>query len=422
MALRRSRGVRDAVATAGSRVTLDASEDGMAGGKIYLREGKRLVAMTEKPYDAEDLLQRLLADYPDLLAGDQMRPSEPRRWLLITREAGVPDTEGGGGRWSLDHLFIDQDAVPTLVEVKRSSDTRIRREVVGQLLEYAANVTAYWPDGQLRQVFEDRLLSAGGNPDGEVLKLLATPVTPEDEADHAVDDFWERAAANLAARRVRLVFVADVIPSELQRIVEFLNENLVRAEVLAVEVKQYVGDKGQQTLVPRVIGRTAVAEDLKQSSGGAARVARSWTEAEFLEATAATGGPDAEHLARACLSWNRQRSGEIFIGRGKYGPLYLQTRDAAGTLVKIASLNTQGYVEVLYNNLVKSEPFDQSDVRAEMNRRLNEIHGVQLPERAALRATWPSIQLSALASEAARSQFFEVSDWVSARLAETPGG
>ena len=29
--------------------------------------------------------------------------------------------------------------MPTLVEVKRSSDTRIRREVVGQMLHYAAN-------------------------------------------------------------------------------------------------------------------------------------------------------------------------------------------------------------------------------------------------------------------------------------------
>jgi hypothetical protein len=58
---------------------------------------------------------------------------------LIERESAVPDTEGGPGRWSVDHLFLDQDSVPTLVEVKRSSDTRIRREVVGQLIDYAAN-------------------------------------------------------------------------------------------------------------------------------------------------------------------------------------------------------------------------------------------------------------------------------------------
>ena len=138
----------------------------MASGKIYLREGDGLVPMAEARYDAEDVLQALLADYPDLLAGDQMRPEEPRRWLLVTREAGIPDRDGGGARWSIDHLFIDQDAVPTLVEVKRSTDTRIRREVVGQMLDYAANVVAYWAGGQLRELFEGRE-RASGPPTGQ---------------------------------------------------------------------------------------------------------------------------------------------------------------------------------------------------------------------------------------------------------------
>ncbi|HEY3545489.1 MAG TPA: hypothetical protein VGK17_05290, partial [Propionicimonas sp.] len=111
----------------------------MLEGKIYLRSGERLVAMKEAAYDAEEVLQRLVADYPDLLAGDQMRPAAPRRWILVEREAGIEDSQGGLARWSLDHLFLDQDAIPTLVEVKRSSDTRIRREVVGQMLDYAAN-------------------------------------------------------------------------------------------------------------------------------------------------------------------------------------------------------------------------------------------------------------------------------------------
>ncbi len=31
--------------------------------------------------------------------------------------AAVPDHGDGGGRWSADHLFLDQDAIPTLVEV-----------------------------------------------------------------------------------------------------------------------------------------------------------------------------------------------------------------------------------------------------------------------------------------------------------------
>ena len=110
---------------------------------IYLKVGEELVEMVEQPYEAEDVLQRLLADYPGLLAGDL--DEEPRRrWLLVQREIGIAGEEDGSDRWSLDHLFLDRDGVPTLVEVKRSSDTRLRREVVGQLLDYAANASAFW--------------------------------------------------------------------------------------------------------------------------------------------------------------------------------------------------------------------------------------------------------------------------------------
>lgn len=86
-----------------------------------------LVPMTEASYDSEDVLQELLAKFPELLAGDQLAGADARRWVLIDREAAVPDTEQGGRRGSVDHLFLDQDSVPTLVEVKRSSDTITRR-------------------------------------------------------------------------------------------------------------------------------------------------------------------------------------------------------------------------------------------------------------------------------------------------------
>ncbi len=69
----------------------------------------------ERPYDSEDVLQELLARYPNLLAGEQIDADVPRRWLLITREAGVP-SEDIEGRWSTDHQFLDQDAILTLVE------------------------------------------------------------------------------------------------------------------------------------------------------------------------------------------------------------------------------------------------------------------------------------------------------------------
>ena len=235
-------------------------------GEIFLiQNDEQLVAMKEQKYDSEDLLQELLAKYPNLMAGDQMDSKSPRRWLLISREASIPDEEGGGGRWSVDHLFLDQDAIPTLVEVKRSSDTRIRREVVGQMLDYAANAIVYWPVETIIAKFE-----ANCDDPEQILNDFL-------EQDGDQEEFWQKVKTNLRAGKVRLVFVADEVPSELKRIVEFLNDQMDPAEVLAVEIRQYLGE-GLKTLVPRVIGLTEEAQR-KKSSGP--RATKRWDEATF---------------------------------------------------------------------------------------------------------------------------------------------
>jgi len=220
---------------------------------FHIDESNRLLAMHLTPYKAEEVLQELLATHPDLLAGGQMTPGDPRRWLLIRREAGVPDRDGGGERWSLDHLFVDQDGIPTLVEVKRASDSRIRREVVGQMLDYAANGVLYWPVLNLQALYEQTQRDSGRDPQEVVAQFC------EDDTI-TVEAFFAKVGDNLRAGRVRMVFVADAIPDDLRRIVEFLNEQMNPAEVLAVEVKQYVAENhGWRTLAPTVYGRTAAA-------------------------------------------------------------------------------------------------------------------------------------------------------------------
>lgn len=79
----------------------------MASG-VYLRQGEKLIAMVEQPYATEDILQNQLEDYPELLVDDR-EGGEPRRWLLIAREVALASDDSGGGRWSVDHLFVDQD-------------------------------------------------------------------------------------------------------------------------------------------------------------------------------------------------------------------------------------------------------------------------------------------------------------------------
>jgi hypothetical protein len=84
-------------------------------------------------------LQRLLENNLDLLPGEQINPEEKLRWLLIKREMPVTNPASGEIWWSIDFFLVDQFGIPTLVECKRRNDTRSRREVVGQMLEYAAN-------------------------------------------------------------------------------------------------------------------------------------------------------------------------------------------------------------------------------------------------------------------------------------------
>lgn len=219
----------------------------------HLNELGRLEPMQEEPFAAEDKLQELVADYPGLLSGEQMNPANPRRFILIDREQGIADIIGGGHRWSLDHLLIDQDAIPTLVEAKRQSSSEIRRQIVGQMLDYAAHAKLTWDVGEIRRVFEERVSAAGQEPETVLSELLQS----DDETDS--DAFWKQVKANLRAARLRLLFVADGIPDELTRVVEFLNEQMPGIEVLAVEIKQFRGETGSSTLVPRVIGRTSEA-------------------------------------------------------------------------------------------------------------------------------------------------------------------
>ena len=67
----------------------------MAGGVFLIQTDGKLVEMSEENYGSEADFQELLAKYPNLLAGNQINDANPRRWLLISREAALPSEESG---------------------------------------------------------------------------------------------------------------------------------------------------------------------------------------------------------------------------------------------------------------------------------------------------------------------------------------
>jgi hypothetical protein len=124
------------------------------------------------------------------------------------------------------------------------------------MLDYAANGLEYWSVDRLRQDATEVAQNMGRSIEDEVGALI------NNHDVDAVEDFWRNVEENLKSGKVRLVFVTDETTKELRRLVEFLNEKMDDVEVLAVEIKQFLGG-GKTTLVPRTIGLTEASRGKK---------------------------------------------------------------------------------------------------------------------------------------------------------------
>ena len=165
-------------------------------GQIYksAQEGK-LEVLEEESFASEKDFQILIGKHPELLAGEQITPEEPRRWMLITSEKGIVQSVGQADWWALDLLLVDQDGILTLAELKRGANPEIRRKVVGQVLEYAVHASATWTVDELRNAFEDRVKKQGLDPNHEVADLLSGE-KPNTE------DFWSKVSSESFTRDV----------------------------------------------------------------------------------------------------------------------------------------------------------------------------------------------------------------------------
>jgi hypothetical protein len=221
-----------------------------------------LVPLETQGYAKEGDFQRLLADNPALLASAVDPGGESSQWLLVDRELPIKAEDSDAGTWSLDHLFIDANAVPVLVEVKRSSNPAARREVVAQMLDYAASFSADWSADRLRGRFEERTSRSLGTSTIEMDAFL-TAASLDDEKQ-----LWDNVQTNIETGKLRLLFVADRLSPTLVRVIDYLNAQLRTAEVLGVEVMRHVPATtgGPVVYQPLVRGRNSAIAQRKAPS------------------------------------------------------------------------------------------------------------------------------------------------------------
>lgn len=267
----------------------------------------------------EEELELLLWKSPEILPGAQIDPEVPRRWLVVSRQMPVPDPGTAKDKMSLDILLADQDAIPTLVECKRFADTRSRREVVGQMLDYAANGHYYWDKQQLIEL-------ASKTAEDRDKKPLSTLVAELKAAGgDTVDTYFEQMQQNLRDGRLRLIFFTEESRPELRSIVDFLNRQMERTEVLLVEARQYdVGEK--RVVIPRLFGYSEEARRAKRSGEQTSgRLFGTWTLGDFSLALARSvpgHAPGVDRFLQLC----GESAIHVNLGTGKKPSIIIKSR------------------------------------------------------------------------------------------------
>lgn len=354
---------------------------------FLLGPDEQLTELHRAEYHSEDLFQHLLAQHPALL---RLAGGAEGRLLLIRREQPVPDRLAGSGRWSLDHLFLDREGVPVLVEVKQASDTRARREVVAQMLDYAANLVAYWPVDRIVAAFNETAERGGEDPDAFLAEFLG---------GSEAEIYWRQVESNLRSGRVRMLFVADRVSKELGRIIEFLNEQMRPAEVLAIEVEQFRSADGIRTLVPRLVGATERAQTAKAISPPADQL----SEAEWLYDLEARFGTPTREAAEKLIAWFRSEGLPCEVTR---------SQDAIAAAVRIGDKlvwpffirRSTGRLEVSLQNLARTRSFADENTRRALMERMRgwAARSLKIGDRP---TGWPSMELGEIADETLWAEF-----------------
>lgn len=366
---------------------------------IFLINNNELTRLNQTPYQSEDLLQQLLAEHPDLLASVA---GEQGRLLCISREFGVPEKQAGPDRWALDHLFVDTEGVPIFVETKRASNTQLCRDVVAQMLDYAANGVAFWSIKTITETFS----KSCGDPDARLAEFLN---------DSETEDFWRRVDANLRAGRIRLVFVADQIPAELRRIVEFLNEQMPRVEVLAVEIEQFADPSGIRTLVPRLIGNTQRAAAAKSVDGKLEPISEEEWWDTFREKYGDTAALCAERLA----AWFRSNGFLVRVTNAQDAVQVRVTQENGKPAFPFYFRRGTGMFDVALTYLKSTAAYQPDQVRQRLLDRLREIPNTHFTAKNP--GGWASTPVSDLADPTVSSYLQTIALEIRDRLQSTIG-
>jgi hypothetical protein len=149
----------------------------------------------------------------------------------------------------IDNFMVTPSGLPVLVECKLWRNPEGRREVVGQILDYAKELNR-WSSSDLQRELRLRL-----KRDGDPLLEMVRAVDPEVNEIQ----FNDALTANLRRGRFLLLIVGDGIREGVEAIAEYLEKHArLHFSLGLVELPIYLMPNGDRLVAPRVLARTTI--------------------------------------------------------------------------------------------------------------------------------------------------------------------
>ena len=312
--------------------------------RMVVLQDQGISPLSEEAYLDESGLQRLLEEHPELIALDDVDPTASPL-LPIGREVPLAGQ-------SLDLLFLDLAGRPTGVETKLRRNPQVRREVVGQVLEYGAYLSTWTVkdiERQAERYLADPQTPARFQGQGlyEALSRLDASGPTEEGGDEA--GMRSRISNSLERGHLRLLIAVDRVVDPLRKLVTFLN-GASSFDMYLLEVQQYRAPDGMKIASINVYGGAGS----KPNGAGVRRTA--WDEARFLQALRSEASAASAAVALELYSFAQEQADSPVWGTGTtVGSVGFGTRRGGGRLV-IFWLNTNGQVTFSTGALNRNVP------------------------------------------------------------------
>ena len=346
--------------------------------KILLVDGGKATPLNETKFAEEGKLQDYLEEYPTLIPlADIVEGASTL--ICIGREVGA-------GSGSIDLLCIDKDSLLTVVETKLRRNREARREVMGQIIEYASYVSQWTADDVYRianEYFtksEKAPQSYKGKTLGEIMKAIV--------GDEFSDEgFRINIGQNLRDGKIRLIIAVDELIEPLRAMVTFLNSHS-NFDILLLQVTDFEESQTKKVLVPLLFGYATKSTD---KSG---RQNKQWNEASFLADTKEKCESKIADTTVKLYEFTKDNADEISWGKGATYGSFTFRKIRQGMLVSIFTITSSGSGWVCFGELVGKGAKEES-LQA-FKSKLNEVPGVNIPEEALKLGKFPSFTVEVL--------------------------